>query len=70
MKLKAFFFIFKGLSVVRNCLRPKNGPLTGINDATVKIVIPEIESIKNDEDEETNTEQDKMSPCTSFDKKI
>ena len=70
MKLKAFFILFTGLSVARNCLRPKNGPLTAINDATVKIAIPEIESIKNDEDEETNTEQDKMSPCASCDKKF
>ena len=70
MKLKAFFILFTGLSVARNCLRPKNGPLTGINDATVKIAIPEIGSIKNDKDEETNTEQDKMSPCASFDKKF
>ena len=27
MKLKIFFFIFKGLPVVRNYLRPKTGPL-------------------------------------------
>ena len=28
MKLKVFFMIFKGLSVARNCLRPKTAPLT------------------------------------------
>ena len=28
MKLKAFFIIFPGLSVARNCLRPETAPLT------------------------------------------
>ena len=27
VKLKAFFFIFKGVSVDRNCLRPENASL-------------------------------------------
>ena len=27
MKLKAFFIIFKGLSVAKNCLRPASAPL-------------------------------------------
>ena len=27
MKYEAFFIIFKGLSVLRNCLRPESGPL-------------------------------------------
>ena len=27
MKQKAFFIIFKGLSVSKNCLKPENAPL-------------------------------------------
>ena len=28
MKQKAFFIIFKGLSIAKNCLRPDSAPLT------------------------------------------
>ena len=28
MKQKTFFMIFQGISVARNCLRPKTAPLT------------------------------------------
>ena len=27
VKQKAFFIIFKGLSIAKNCLRPENAPL-------------------------------------------
>ena len=27
MKQKAFFFIFKGLSIAKNCLKPESAPL-------------------------------------------
>ena len=30
MKQKAFFTIFKGLSIARNCLKPKSGSLLRI----------------------------------------
>ena len=30
MKLKAFFIIFKSLSVAKNCLRPESAPLKSL----------------------------------------
>ena len=32
VKYEAFFIIFKGLSVVKNCLRPENAPLMRLFD--------------------------------------
>ena len=31
VKLKAFFIIFKGLSVAKNCLSPESAPLTFVS---------------------------------------
>ena len=35
MKQKAFFIIFKGLSVVRDCPKPESGPLKDYNKITL-----------------------------------
>ena len=39
VKLKAFFFIFKGLLVVKNCLRPESAPLRSANEKREKAVL-------------------------------
>ena len=37
MKQKAFFIIFKDLSVIKNCLRPKSTALKALGDGQGKI---------------------------------
>ena len=37
MEYKAFFTIFKGLSFLRNCLRPKGGPLRSFSELTIDL---------------------------------
>ena len=39
MKQKAFFIIFKGLSVAKNCLRPESVPLNKLIDIVAEIVL-------------------------------
>ena len=42
MKLKAFFIIFKELSVVRNCLRPESGQQI----ITTHVLFPKSQEVK------------------------